>query len=208
MEPWLEASDLHSLFPSLVWELQLRRELHEPLDRHVLALLAGLGQPELGRGEAWQSVQTLHERAELAELVEWIARASDGVLRFLKIGADDLALSACWANVSAPGAGHRMHSHPNNFLSGVYYVQVQPGADTINFHDPRPQTGIIRPPVTALTAANTDQVVVRVAAGTLLLFPSWLPHSVDPNASGELRVSLSFNAMFTDFTERLAKPLW
>ena len=29
----------------------------------------------------------------------------------------------------------------NNFLSGVYYVQTWPGADTINFHDPRPQAG-------------------------------------------------------------------
>ena len=60
--------------------------------------------------------------------------------------------------MSTTGAGHRMHSHPNNFLSGVYYVQTHEGADSINFHDPRPQTGIIRPPVTGLTAENTDQV--------------------------------------------------
>ncbi len=46
-------------------------------------------------------------------------------------------------------------------------------ADTVNFHDPRSQTGIIRPPVTELTAENTDQVVVKVSDGTLLMFPSW-----------------------------------
>ncbi len=59
--------------------------------------------------------------------------------------------------MSTTGAGHGMHSHPNNFRSGVYYVQTHEGADSINFHDPRPQTGIIRPPVTGLTAENTDQ---------------------------------------------------
>lgn len=60
-----------------------------------------------------------------------------------------------------------MHRHPDNFLSGVHYLRSQTGADTINFHDPRPQTAIIRPPVTELTAYNMDQVVLPVNEGTL-----------------------------------------
>ncbi len=101
-----------------------------------------------------------------------------------------------------------MHAHPNNFLSGVYYLKVQPGADTINFHDPRPQTGIIRPPVTELTAYNTDQVVVMVENGALLIFPAWLPHSVDANRSDRPRISISFNLMFTAYAETMGGPLW
>jgi len=106
------------------------------------------------------------------------------------------------------GAAHRVHSHPNNFLSGVYYVRTYPGADTINFHDPRIQTGIIRPPVVALTAENSDQAVVRTKNGTLLIFQSYLQHSVDANASEHERISISFNIMFSSFTENLSKPLW
>ncbi|MGQ0802383.1 MAG: TIGR02466 family protein [Actinomycetota bacterium] len=98
--------------------------------------------------------------------------------------------------------------HPNNFLSGVYYVQVAPGADTINFHDPRPQTSVIRPPVTELTAQNTDQVVVPVEGGTLLLFPAYLEHSVDANDSDDVSISLSFNVMFTEYAETMSPPLW
>ena len=105
-------------------------------------------------------------------------------------------------------AAHKIHHHPNNFLSGVYYLRTFPGADTINFHDPRSQTGIIRPPVTELTAANTDQVVLRVHNGTLLVFPSWLQHSVDANAGESERISISFNVMFSSFSERLTRPLW
>lgn len=62
-------------------------------------------------------------------------------------GHDALCITACWLNVLAPARTHAAHSHPNNFLSGVYYVRTQLGADTVNFHDPRPQPGIIRPPV-------------------------------------------------------------
>jgi len=76
-------------------------------------------------------------------------------------------------------------------------VQTQSGADRINFHDPRAQPAIIRPPVTELVAANADQAVITVADGTLLLFPSWLEHSVDENASERVRISLSFNSMFS-----------
>jgi uncharacterized protein (TIGR02466 family) len=93
-------------------------------------------------------------------------------------------------------------------LSGVYYVRVYPGADTINFHDPRSQTRIIRPPVEELTAENTDQVVVTVTNGTLLMIPSYLEHSVDANMSSEERISISFNIMFSSFAEKLSKPLW
>ena len=67
---------------------------------------------------------------------------------------------------------------------------------------------MIRPPVVELTAENTDQVVVRVSDGTLLLFPSFLAHSVDANAGDGERVSISFNLMFPSFTERLSRPLW
>ena len=94
------------------------------------------------------------------------------------------------------------------FLSGVYYVQTCAGGDTINFHDPRIQTGIIRPPVTELTAEIPDQIVIKVSNGTLLIFPAYLQHSVDPNRSGEERISISFNMMFSSFTENLSKPLW
>ena len=82
------------------------------------------------------------------------------------------------------------------------------GADTINFHDPRAQASVIRPPVSELTSENTDQVVVKVANGTLLLFPAYLPHSVDANASDGERITISFNLMFAAFTENLSKPLW
>ena len=207
---WIENSDVFSLFPSLVWKTQLRAEVHKPIDASALGLLHSLrqGLPELKIGEAWQSGHALHGREELRELCGCVSRAAASVLQFLKIGDEALEITGCWANLYSPGAAHRAHSHPNNYLSAVYYVRTWPGADTINFHDPRSQAGVIRPPVTELTGANTDQVVVRVENGTLLVFPSYLYHSVDANASGETRVSVSFNLMFSAFSTALSKPLW
>ncbi len=207
---WIENSDVVSLFPTLVRKIQLRAEVHEPIDASALGLLHSLrqGLPELKPGEAWQSGHALQRREELRELCDCVSRAAASVLQFLNIGERAIEITGCWANLYAPCAAHRAHSHPNNYLSAVYYVRTWPGADSINFHDPRSQTGVIRPPVTELTAANTDQVVVRVSNGTLLVFPAYLHHSVDANASGEGRVSVSFNLMFSAFTAAMSKPLW
>jgi len=202
----LEASEIHPLFPTFVWKLRLRRDLLQP----VLGLIARLRgrAAELAPGSAWQSAHDLHELPELRELVAGFRDAVSSVLRFLHVGHDDFVITGCWANLYAPGAAHGMHTHPNNFLSGVYYVRTAESANTINFHDPRAQTAIIRPPVTALTGENTDQVVMPVEPGVLLLFPAYLPHSVDENRSATVRASLSFNVMFGGFAETLARPMW
>jgi uncharacterized protein (TIGR02466 family) len=207
--PWVESSDVVPMFPTLLWKLQLRPEHHKPMDEAMLSMVARMrGAAPLAPGQGWQSDHGLHKLEEFKDLVSCIGRATRGILRFLRIGYQDFEITACWANVLPPGAVHRAHTHPNNFLSGVYYLRTGPGAETINFHDPRIQSGIIRPPVTELTAENTDQVVVRVKHGTLLLFPAYLQHSVDANASKEERVSISFNIMFSAFTENLSRPLW
>lgn len=198
------------VFPTFVWKTRLAPAQREPINAAIRGKLTELRRqlPELARGESWQSGHSLHRIEALHGFVACLDDAAKTVLEFLKIEYDALQITGCWATMSAPGAAHRMHGHPNNFLSGVYYLQVGEGADTINFHDPRPQSGIIRPAVTALTAYNTDQVVVRVEEGTLLVFPSWLSHSVDANASDRQRISVSFNLMFSGYAEHLSKPLW
>ncbi len=164
--------------------------------------------PRPAPGQAWQSGSELHKRDEFRQLTSCVNHAVGCVLEFVRIGEADFEITGCWANMSPPDAAHAIHSHPNNFLSGVYYVQTNKGADTLTFHEPRSQTAIVKPPVTGLTAENTDQVIVKVSSGTVLIFPSWLMHSVDANKSDETRISISFNVMFSGYAEKMSKPLW
>jgi uncharacterized protein (TIGR02466 family) len=198
------------MFPTLVWRAELTADARAGINASILKALTDLRRSlrPLQLGEGWQSRHDLQNRESLAELVACVRAATIEVLGFLKIGHEDVAVTGCWMNVLAPGGAHRAHSHPNNFLSGVYYVTTPAGADTVNFHDPRPQTRIIRPPVTELTADNTDQVVVKVKDGTLLLFPAWLEHSVDENRGAQERISVSFNVMFAGYCKSMGAPMW
>ena len=198
------------MFPTVVWQAQLNPRLRGRLNARIRAKVDELrrGAGPLERGQAWQSSQVLHELEEFRELVETIRAATADALEYLRVGYGDFEITGCWANVNAPGAVHGIHSHPNNYFSGIYYVQVPKGGDTVSFHDPRIQTAILRPPVRELTADNADQVVVAVRSGMLLVFPSWLQHSVEANRGKRERISLSFNIMFSAYAENLSKPTW
>ena len=198
------------MFPAFLWKVEVARALAAPMNAALLDALSTVGAPLRGlrHGQSWQSPHDLHRRAPFRDFVACIDAAAMAALDYLKVAHRGIAVTGCWANVNAPGAAHPQHSHPNNYLSGVYYLKVPPGAGTIAFHDPRPQVAIIRPPVTELTADNADTVVVKVTEGTPLIFPAFLPHSVDPNEGAGLRISLSFNLMFEAYAETMASPTW
>ncbi len=209
-DKWMEASDVLSIFPTCVWKIQFTSGFSQKINSKILQVINQIN-PDLAQispGESWQSGQDLHNREQLVDLVLCINSTAQTVLRFLRVGQSEIEITGCWANINASGVSHAIHSHPNNFLSGIYYVHTHPGADSVNFHDPRPQAGVIRPPVTELTSQNTDQVVVTVSDGMLLMFPSYLAHSVAPNESDKLRISISFNMMFSLYAEQLSRPLW
>jgi uncharacterized protein (TIGR02466 family) len=197
------------LFPTMVWKGDLKPAEFEPLNQDLMRALETLGAPmsSLRPSENWQSDHGLQEQPAFQPLVEWVQAAAANALAYLHIPRP-LAVTGCWANVNAPGTGHRLHSHRNNYLSGAYYVQVQDGADTINFFDPKPQAGVIRPTATQPSAENTEVAMIRVRTGSLLLFPAWLQHAVDPNRSDRPRISMSFNLMFPGFAEEMARPGW
>ena len=209
-ETIFEATDALRIFPTFVWKAELKPMIHQELNQNIIGTLDEIRRPlpELAPDQPWQSDQDLHTLNQFTELVSCLNDTVVSVLDFLKIGQEDFEITGLWANMNPPDAAHKMHGHPNNFLSGVYYVRTHKGADMINFHDPRPQAAIIRPPVMELTAENTDQVVVKVKDGTILLFPSWLAHSVDVNKSDMTRITIGFNVMFSSYAEKMSKPLW
>ena len=210
VEAVVERSEAVPLFPSFVWKTQLRREVYERINRDIVRALARMSasMPPLGRGAKNQTEQDLHELPEFAELSDIALGAGGGVLEFLRLQSTPLVVTGCWANISAPGAAHKPHTHPNNFLSGVYYVQADEGARHIHFDDPRPQTNIISPRTLEITAENAGQIHLGVSEGMLVMFPAWLQHSVPENKSSRERISIAINLMFTSFGETMAQPKW
>jgi uncharacterized protein (TIGR02466 family) len=197
-------------FPTVVWVADLEPGLYRPMNAQLAATLERMiaPRPRLALGGTWQTDPDLHVQPAFAELVGCIRKGVDAALAFLKIDYDAYDITGCWANINPVGAVHTSHTHPNNYLSGVYYVQVAGGADRIRFSDPRIQASMISPPVTAETRYTGNEMLLEAKDGRLVIFPAWLHHSVPVNRSDRERISISFNVMFTDFTRRMSRPKW
>jgi uncharacterized protein (TIGR02466 family) len=199
-----------SLFPTLVWVFDLPTREQAAINAGILRWLARStrhnerGRPDLTR----QTDHDFHLKPEFYHLHAFVTEAAKGVLAELELKADQPEITGCWINVGAKGSRHHEHSHPNNYLSGVYYLATPAGAGSITFYDPRPQAHVLSVPTRRFTPQTASSMTVGVQPGRLVLFHSWLRHAVEANQAEEDRVSLSFNLMFSGFTERFSRPMW
>ena len=104
-------------------------------------------------------------------------------------------LGNMWANINPKDGMNQPHIHPNSLFSGVYYVKSNPQAGRLKIYDPRAGVQIVmpnrkdgKPPKHLWRDANIDPI-----PGRIIIFPAWLWHSVEPNQSDDLRISISFN---------------
>ena len=197
------------IFPTPFWQTSVDPNADDGLNKRLLEkiLIEKIRDPQASGKEKWHTRRDLHEDPDLAELNEIILSTARWALDSIAIKYKDIEITGLWGNVASPGASHNRHSHPNNYLSGVYYVQADKGANQITFHDPRPTTGLIRPPTIARTTETAEVTRLDVEPGDLILFPHWLVHSVDENESARERISIAFNIMFSDYMT-MTKPMW
>ena len=155
--------------------------------------------PQLG---GWHSQVKLHKDPAFAGLVQYVDAATEmmcgelGYHRSYRLG-----IGTMWAIINPPGSSNLAHIHPGCIWSGVYYVQAPRNAGRIEFTDPRTQNLMTpvkyipdsKPPRSCWKKVRYDPV-----AGRMLIFPSWLYHSVAPNKStgkgkDANRIIVSFN---------------
>ena len=109
------------------------------------------------------------------------------------LNTQEVKLSNMWAIVNEKGAMNQKHHHSNSDLSAAYYVTAKEGCGNIIFYDPRPGKVYKHPYSKEPNLLNTTTNGVKPETGMLILFPSYLEHSVDANISDNKRIVISFN---------------
>jgi uncharacterized protein (TIGR02466 family) len=133
-------------------------------------------------------------------LKDQIDQTAAGFLRHVGVTWPVFWTYTGWYNVNRYGDHHGPHNHPRCTMSGTYYVRVPSDQEhvedplarpaCISFYDPRTGANM----VTVGTESDARPAyVVSPTAGTLLMWPSPVQHSVHPNLSREHRISISFN---------------
>ena len=98
-----------------------------------------------------------------------------------------------WAIINTGGSANLRHQHGNSTISGAYYVRAPENSGDIIFYDPRPAPIYSHPNAVSPNSLNAQINGISPKEGALVLFPSYLDHSVNENKSNEERIVISFN---------------
>ena len=114
---------------------------------------------------------------------------------------DEYRFGQSWLSLKQPGQHHSMHSHPNSLISGVFYFgEPDKATPAIRFH--KTSVGVNTSTMSPKMVKDKknhkyaqESFQVEFTPGLLVLFPSYLYHSVPVNKSDKVRASIAFNTV-------------
>lgn len=118
---------------------------------------------------------------------------------------EDFQITQSWVSIKRPGEEHGIHYHPNSVLSAVFYFQEDSEKkEYLKFHRPDVITQLMNqfsPATNKDKMANTDFPwhfwTIPPKKNSLVIFPSWVTHSVGKNQDTVIRKSLAVNSIPT-----------
>jgi uncharacterized protein (TIGR02466 family) len=189
------------------WPEVQARPVNAALKAEILARRERSPTAQVSNVGGWQSEPDIMNWPvpEMAQLSQWINQAYRMIMG-RELGTNDFKSRyeiAGWANINESGHYNRTHIHSDHHWSGVYYVdcgrpdpKVSPNG-AIEIVDPRSAVGVLQLPNSQRASGIWE---LQPEPGTMLLFPSWLRHSVLPYFGDGPRISVAFNLRVTKFT--------
>ncbi len=102
-------------------------------------------------------------------------------------------ITSMWSIINNKDSFNERHHHGNSALSAAYYVEANQKSGDIVFYDPRSAFTFSHPENSKITDLNAQTKSITPKSGMLVLFPSFLDHSVNPSTTNEDRIVISFN---------------
>jgi uncharacterized protein (TIGR02466 family) len=104
----------------------------------------------------------------------------------------ELYITQSWLNYNEANTYHHEHWHTNSYISGVLYIKADENLDFIRFLNPR-YSSFEFSNKNNFNIFNSGIWDFPVKSGSIIIFPSYLRHSVTNNTSNNERISLAFN---------------
>ena len=101
--------------------------------------------------------------------------------------------TSMWAIINKKGNFNIEHTHSNNYLSAAYYVKAPDNCGNFKVTNPNSINRNFFPKSNKSTEFNAKTATIEIKEGDLLIFPAYLPHSVEENKSNDERIIVSFN---------------
>lgn len=185
----MKSGSVQYIFPIPIGFYNLDRELSIQEHDFILA-----SQRKKNIGNEKTIITNVLDQLELSQIRNFIDHAVEDFFVQIYQPRNDVTLriTQSWVNYTGNNQYHHKHSHPNSFVSGVFYIQVDEFVDKIYFYNESYRQ--IEIPANEYNIYNSKSWWFPCITGQLLLFPSHCSHMVETRPENEkLRISLSFN---------------
>ena len=186
------------LFPTPVWTIQLDnyKSVNEQMFSYIKTKQKndkiGVSKSNV---KGWHSTDFDLNDKDPQTFISFILPAIEKVMTDMNWDKEKqiAKINNMWAIVNTGGSANLRHQHGNSTISGAYYVRAPMNSGDIVFYDPRPAPVYSHPNTTNPNFLNAQVNGVSPKEGALVLFPSFLDHSVNENISSSERIVISFN---------------
>ena len=186
------------LFPTPVWTIQLDnyKSVNEQMFSYIKTKQKndkiGVSKSNV---KGWHSTDFDLNEKDPQTFISFILPAIEKVMTDMNWDKEKqiAKINNMWAIVNTGGSANLRHQHGNSTISGAYYVRAPMNSGDIVFYDPRPAPVYSHPNTTNPNFLNAQVNGVSPKEGALVLFPSFLDHSVNENISSSERIVISFN---------------
>ena len=202
----VEGQALTLCFPTPIWRLEFSD--YASVNEAILAELEAIGWEQLDERQraiihpshsfSEDRFVTLEEVPSLRVILDFFVSACNAIARERNwdLREKQVELQNYWVHVTPPGEVTQHHDHKPSLFSGAYYVDKPKDSGDLVFVDVNPYHEYSPRVLPGTTDPITrSEIIMEAEAGTMLIFPGWLPHKVPRNNSERRRISISFNTI-------------
>ncbi len=185
--------ELFNLFPTTIAVYDLQRELN----KHELETITEcVNDFVLNQGNKTSKNKYVLKTPALCNLNNFFLDCVNDCMQRVFEETTKLRITQSWLNRTDKGQFHHIHTHPNSYLSGVFYVKTTVD-DRITFHNTDTRSIYYQPVYENFNISNSSTWWLPATQNKLYLFRSDVWHSV-PQIQHDERISLSFNTFFAE----------
>lgn len=190
--------EFNSFFPTIVGNA--RYHDHDVIASSLIEHCIKVKETVSSGGQGWVSNKTYNTSNGKHDIIGdnafqtlnvWVRQQIEIYCNNLNIDITNLQDNGSWFNIYTRYDFQETHVHPTSAISAIYILACSDDGARIFLNSPISNMYHIKK--TVEKQEMVDQVICKSIPGTLVIFPSYLPHAVERHESDNLRISLSYN---------------
>lgn len=190
--------DLNLFFSTILGSVvnPTHNDIHDHLVKHCMEIKKNVKSG----GSGWLSNKTyntsdgkykLTTDSEFDYINKWVNDKVYEYCKKLQINTETLDDNGSWFNVYEKNDFQETHVHPTSVISAIYILTCSVNGARIFFNSPINNMYHVRKIIEKQEIAH--QIICNSTPGTLIIFPSYLPHAVERHETDTVRISFSYN---------------